>query len=316
MASALMESCPDVVHQHGLWIYPSLAGRQWKRKTGKVHIITPQGMLEPWVMKHHQWRKKVIWHIFEESNLQETDCINVNSDTELKHLRDLGLKTPVCIVPNGVDIPANRRSATPPPWADTWPVDVKVLLYLGRLHSKKGVKELVRAWEQARSESSGQQWRLAIIGWDQVGYGEELNQLISEKGLAEQVRWFGPAFGEIKEAALRSADAFVLPSFSEGLPMAVLEAWAYGLPVIMTRECNLEVGFTVGAAIEVRPEIESIAQGITRLWTLPESDLEFMGKCGFALVEERYTWPKVAADLMSVYKWFLGQGDRPDFLFE
>jgi len=146
----------------------------------------------------------------------------------------------------------------------------------------------------------------------------------------------GPAFGETKEALLRSVDAFILPSLSEGLPMSVLEAWAYGLPVLMTEECNLPEGFAAGAAIgiggtgradqrtkgpEVRDQFSEpkgqtvgIATGMRRIMEMTVEERVAMGARGRALVEERFTWPKVAAQMKAVYEWVLGKGPRPDVI--
>jgi poly(glycerol-phosphate) alpha-glucosyltransferase len=115
-----------------------------------------------------------------------------------------------------------------------------------------------------------------------------------------------------KDAALRAAKAFILPSFSEGLPMAVLEAWAYGLPVIMTRECNIPDGFEAGAALDVRADVESITEGLKSFVALSGGARERMGRNGLELVKSRYSWPKIAARMIDVYKWVLGQSDKPD----
>ncbi len=310
LAPRLDACAADVVHQHGLWIHPSLVGHRWKRRGGRVHVITPQGMLEPWVMRHHRGRKQVAWAWFERDHLRGADCINVNSLAELRHLRELGIGTPACVVANGVDLPGPAPATEPPPWRDTWPDGAPVLLYLGRLHEKKGVAELVEGWARARADGPGE-WRLAILGWDQEGYGERLNRSIARLGLEREVRWFGPAFGAGKSAALHAAQAFALPSFSEGLPMAVLEAWAHRLPVLMTSACNLECGFEAQAALEVQPEPGSIADGLRRLWALAPAGRAAMGGRGRVLVESRFTWPRIAAELRSVYAWCLGQGSRP-----
>jgi len=121
----------------------------------------------------------------------------------------------------------------------------------------------------------------------------------------------GPCFGPEKDALLRRADAFILPSLSEGLPMAVLEAWAYAKPVLMTPECNLPEGFAAGAAIRIDPNAGAIARGLRDLFSAPGSALRAMGWAGRALVEERFTWPKIAQDMKAVYGWVLGQGPRP-----
>jgi glycosyltransferase involved in cell wall biosynthesis len=121
----------------------------------------------------------------------------------------------------------------------------------------------------------------------------------------------GPAFGDTKDALLRRADAFILPSFSEGLPMSVLEAWSYRLPVLMTVHCNIPEGFAADAAIRIGTDPESIAEGMRLLFQSPTSDLRSLGSNGRSLVERQFTWPQVAAQMKEVYEWVLGGGPRP-----
>jgi poly(glycerol-phosphate) alpha-glucosyltransferase len=125
------------------------------------------------------------------------------------------------------------------------------------------------------------------------------------------VVFLGPAFGETKDALLRSADAFILPSFSEGLPMAVLEAWAYRLPVLMTDHCNLPEGFKAGAAVRIGTEVDSITDGLHQIISATYPQRHLMGDCGRALVERQFTWPQVAAQMKEVYDWVLGGGAKP-----
>jgi poly(glycerol-phosphate) alpha-glucosyltransferase len=128
------------------------------------------------------------------------------------------------------------------------------------------------------------------------------------------VYFIGSQFGESKAACFQSADAFILPSFSEGLPMTVLEAWAYGLLVLMTRQCNLPYGFEAGAALRIEPEAESIAAELRVLFQLSEVDRKAIGERGLALVKERHQWPAVATQMIAVYEWALGRGPAPGCL--
>jgi glycosyltransferase involved in cell wall biosynthesis len=121
----------------------------------------------------------------------------------------------------------------------------------------------------------------------------------------------GPAFGEQKDQLLRRTSAFILPSFSEGLPMAVLEAWAYGLPVLMTDECNLPEGFLADAAIRIETSVSSIAEGMREILQASARDLRTTGSNGHALVERQFAWPMVAAQMKEVYDWMLGGGAPP-----
>jgi poly(glycerol-phosphate) alpha-glucosyltransferase len=207
----------------------------------------------------------------------------------------------------------------------------KKLLFLGRIHPKKGLSGLLKTWAQIQNSKSGiqnsREWQLVIAGWDQGGHEGELKALCAELGLkvvqrskhvpcsatAQEVEgadvvFYGPAFGGEKEQLLRRADAFVLPSLSEGLPMSVLEAWAYGLPVVMTPECHLPEGFASQAALEIRNGKmgDSKWSGLQQLLDMSDSDRIEMGRRGRRLVEEKFTWPKVAAQMKQLYEEILG----------
>jgi len=126
------------------------------------------------------------------------------------------------------------------------------------------------------------------------------------------VHFVGPQFGRQKAATLRRADAFVLASQSEGLPLTVLEAWAHRLPVLMTEECNVPEGFAAGAALRVGTDPESIAEGLLALGRRSEAERRRMASAGRALVERRFTWPPVARQFLAVYRWMVGEGGRPE----
>jgi poly(glycerol-phosphate) alpha-glucosyltransferase len=126
------------------------------------------------------------------------------------------------------------------------------------------------------------------------------------------VHFIGPMYGQEKEAAFSHADAFVLPSYSEGLPMAVLEAWSYRLPVLMTPECNIPEGFAKDAAVRIRPDPDSVTRGLQQLVAVPVHERTEMGERGRSLVEERFTWPRVAEQMHHVYRWMLGEAGQPD----
>lgn len=188
------------------------------------------------------------------------------------------------------------------------------MLFLGRIHRKKGLANLIEAWSSLEPSSAGirSQWALVLAGWSQNGHEEELKRMVAEKALTRDLIFLGPVFDDKKKACLQNADAFILPSVSEGLPVSVLEAWSYSLPVIMTAECNIPQGFAGGAAVQIRPEVDSIAEGLKSFFSLPTADQRAMGLRGRSLVETRFSWPRIAGEMIDVYKWVLGQGPRPD----
>jgi glycosyltransferase involved in cell wall biosynthesis len=233
-------------------------------------------------------------------------CLRALCPPEVDSFRAYGLKNPVAVVPNGVDLPSLGEL---PPRHPSLPEGRKVLLYLGRIHDKKGLAQLVSAWGQIKNPAK-KDWILAIAGWDQGGHEAELKRQAGELGSAD-VLFLGPQFGADKAACYASCDAFILPSFSEGLPMVVLEAWAYAKPVLMTPACNLPEGFTTGAALQISPTVKGIQFGLHYIFDMPASELEASGAEGRRLVESKFDWRLVAAQMAEVYAWVLGGGAKP-----
>jgi len=241
---------PNVSHAHGLWMYHSWANLRWARRTRRPYVVSPRGMLDPWAVRNSAWKKRLAARLFENAHLAGAASLHALSPAEAQAIRAYDLQNPICVIPNGIDPPAPAVSA--PPWATDPDENARVLLFLGRLHPKKGLSNLIRAMAKVRCASnSGRDWTLVIAGWDQGGHGRALRALATELGVGQAVKFVGPQFDQAKAASLAFADAFVLPSLSEGLPVAVLEAWSYGLPVLMTDACNLPEGFAAGAAIRI-----------------------------------------------------------------
>jgi poly(glycerol-phosphate) alpha-glucosyltransferase len=318
-AGALSTSNADLGYVAGLWRYPALAAQRWSQATGKPLVVAPHGMLEPWAVRHSGMRKKISGWLFQNAQLRRAACLRALSTSEVASFRAYGLKNPVCVVPNGVDLPqlSEGRASRHP----RFPADRKVLLYLGRIHGKKGLARLLSGWAEARS--AGGEWVLAIAGWDQGGHEADLKRQSTELGLAwtnsgggdsqnASIYFLGPQFGREKESCYASCDGFILPSFSEGLPMVVLEAWAHGKPVLMTPACNLPEGFAAGAALRIGPTSNGIAEALHALFGMSPDDLRAMGREGRALAEGKFDWRIVAGQMASVYEWVLSAGAKPN----
>ncbi len=308
----------DLIHVHGLWTYNSILAQRWARRWKRPYLLTAHGMLDAWAVRNSGWKKRIVLALYERQFLRGAACLQVNSMAEYQSVRAFGLTNPVCMIPNGMDLPESSFAGLPAdqgsaPWENE--TKKKVLLYLGRIHPKKGLVNLLKAWaHKNRGEVAGGKpaWILVIVGWDQGGHEAELKELCRSLQIESSVIFAGPKFGEDKAACYRNCDAFILPSFSEGLPMVVLEAWAHGKPVLMTAECNLPEGFISSAALPIEPQEESIAKGLHQLFALSDDERDQMGQKGFALVRDRFTWMKVASDMRSVYEWILGRAAKPE----
>ncbi|XHR26749.1 MAG: glycosyltransferase [Chthoniobacteraceae bacterium] len=323
-SDALFESDADLAYCVGLWKYPSIGALNWTNQTGKPIIVAPHGMLDPWAVRNSRMKKRLAAWLFENTRLRKAGCLRALCSSEENAIRAYGLGNPVCTVPNGIDLPTIKSKADVGERSELLPPGRKVLLYLGRLHPKKGLSNLLRAWAilHHRKDRAIHDWVLAIAGWDQSGYETELKHLASEL----KIRWedknstisdsgsvcfLGPQFGKAKATTYFYSDAFILPSYSEGLPMAILEAWSYGKPVLMTQACNLPEGFHTQAALPIDINADQIATGLRQLFDMTRDEREGMGARGRKLVSEQFSWPKVAGQMHEVYQWLLGGGAKP-----
>ncbi len=305
---------PDLVHTHGIWTYLSVVATRWSKSrdglTRRPYIVSTHGMLDPWALHNSRWKKIVVGFAFERRHLENAGCIHAINRAEAAAIRAFGLKNPVCVIPNGVQVPASNAANRTPPWTPLIVGDRKVLLYLGRLHPKKGLSILLRGWKEAFKHEKD--WILVIAGWDQGGHRWELEQLTRELKISDSVHFTGPLFGEARDTAYQNADAFILPSLSEGQPLVVLEAWSYARPVIMTKECNLPEGFEKRAAIRMSATVEGAAEALGKLFVLEKSALEEMGRRGRDLVIDNFSWSQIASQMFAVYKWLLGRSTPPN----
>lgn len=297
----------NVVHSHGLWRHTSRIVAQWAANTRRPYVVSPHGMLDAWALKGSRWKKKIAARLYENRHLRGATCLHALCDAEAETIRGLGFTNPICVIPNGISIPALGDSGAAP-WADIIPPDRRIMLFLGRLHPKKNLHSLIEAWP---SLADAADWHLVIAGWDQGNHEHALRALVAKRYLGHRIHFLGPLFGRQKDVALRCAHAFVLPSLSEGLPIAILEAWAYGKPVLQTAACNLPEGFRHNAAIEISPGVKCLSNELRSVLQLPAETLAEIGRNGRLLAERNFSWAGIAAQTLEVYAWLLDGGRRP-----
>ena len=313
LTRALREAELSLVHSHGLWMYPSMAALRWSAGRRPV-VISPRGMLDPWAISNSRWKKRIASVLYEDAHLRGAACLHALSEGELRAFRLQGLENPVALIPNGVDLAKTNDNLRLPQWSERLPGGCRKLLFLGRIHPKKGLGVLLQAFSMVSRRGNDGEWRLVVAGWDQGGHEAELVRQAESLGIHQFVHFVGPQFGDDKVATLATADAFILPSLSEGLPVAVLEAWAYGIPVLMTDECNLPDGFTSQSAIRIVPSAKDIAGALEALMSMPSEELKAIGRNGQNLVAEKYNWSMVSNKMHRLYEWIVSGGSPPEFV--
>ncbi|MGE3316417.1 MAG: glycosyltransferase [Planctomycetaceae bacterium] len=303
----------DVVHNHSIWMLPNSYSSRIALSTKKPVVITAHGTLEEWAIRHSGWKKRIAGKLFQNHDLHSADCIHVNSEAEIDGVRAYGLKSPVAIIPNGIHLPDFDPLPSAEEFHAAYPATRgrKILLFMARLHVKKGLEHLMQAWSRMHAEFPD--WHLVVAGPD-CGLEQRAREIATEVGLENSVTFTGNLNGLIRLSALAAADVFALPSFSEGFSMAVLEALACRIPALITPGCNFREATKAGAAVEVSPDVLGTESGLRQLLRISDSERTEMGRRGRELVEKHYTWDRVAEQTLELYQWLARSGPTPSFV--
>jgi len=309
MFPTLCHSNPDIVHLHGLWKYPSVITSRWSHKTHRPYIVSPQGMLEPWALQRSRNKKKLAMLLFQRACLRNAACIHATAAMEVQSIRAAGFKNPVALIPNGVDLPpeeinGNREQSA----ALRAKSGTRTVLFLSRIHPKKGLLNLIEAWRQLAPPG----WRLVIVGPDEIGHLSQVQHAVQKAGLEKCVEFPGEAWGDARWQFYRDADLFVLPTFSENFGIVIVEALACGVPVITTKGAPWEdlTLHKCGWWIEVG--VNPLIQALNEAILLSNAQRQEMGQRGFSLVTAKYLWPGISQSMRSVYEWMQTGGAKPE----
>lgn len=300
----------DIVHNHSVWMLPNSYSSRAAESHGKPVVITAHGTLEPWAVRNSGWKKKLVAAWFQNRDLHRASCIIVNNVTEIAGIREYGLRNPVAVIPNGVHLPDLDRPVSSEVFFERFPHTrgKRIALFMARVHEKKGLGHLLPAF--GRIAAKHPDWHLVIAGPD-CGDLDRATRIVDEFRLKDRVTFTGALQGDLKAAARSSAEIFLQPSFSEGFSMAIIEALACRLPVLLTPGCNFPEAVQAGAALSVEPHIEACETGLSELLSKSNSELRAMGLLGRSLVESRYQWDTVAQETLGLYRWLIHGGPSP-----
>ena len=290
----------DVVHLHGVWDVPIVRAAAWCRGRGVPYIIRPAGMLDIWSLKRSKWKKRVAMALVHRRMIRGAAAIHALNAHERDTIAALGLGPPIEVIPNGVfleeiDVPADVAAFRA---SIEGLGDRPYALFLSRLHFKKGLDLLAEAWKIVAPQFP--EHRLVVAGPREDDAIDDFRRRIAGANLQGTVIEAGAVYAARKAAAYRGSACFVLPSRQEGFSVAITEALALGTPVVVSRDCHFPEVSEVGAGIETSLEPPDIAAALSRMLG-DDAFRASAGAAGAALVRDRFTWPRIAAQTIALY---------------
>ncbi len=294
-----------VLHTHGLWLAPNVYPAWLRKRNANVRLVhSPRGMLGKEALRISSWKKMPIWWLAQRQALASADAIHATAQSEADEIRAAGLDNPIAVIPNGIDLPDPALLVSISKFAQ---MD-KTILSLGRIHPKKGLDRLIRAWRLVQDEFP--HWSLRIVGPAEGGHDRDLREL-AKSIEARHVAIEPPVFGEAKWSLIAGASLFVLATHNENFGLSVAEALACEVPVICTQ------GAPWGGLVKERcgwwvdQSVPAIAEAIRAAASLSDAERRTMGARGREWMKRDYGWDRVGYDMSQVYRWLKQGGDMP-----
>jgi glycosyltransferase involved in cell wall biosynthesis len=279
-----------VIHVNGLWT-PFLHKMTRLAISESVPILlTTHGMLDPWALSHKYLKKKIAWYAYQKNDISSVDIIHTTSLVESNNVRDIGIKIPLVMIPNAVNMHSKNRIFN---YRET-----KVVLFLSRIHPVKGLLDLINAWNSIDTKG----WRLIIAGEGEKKYTQLIKNKVNAYHLESEISFIGHVSRKEKELLYLEADLFILPTHSENFGLAIAEAMSYGLPVITTKSAPWSIIEKDNCGWWVDVGVESLSKALTQSFNIPITDLQRKGENARKVIANNYTWPVVISKIVNVYK--------------
>ena len=289
----------DVIHNHSLWMMPNVYPGKVCRSSNCRLMVSPRGTLSSWALRFHALRKRVFWRLVQGPAVRSAACFHATAENEYQDIRRIGFTQPICILPNGIDVPPLSKV----------PVDgCRQLLFLGRIHPVKGVNTLLRAWSAVQHRF--RDWELHVAGPDDSGHLAEVRSLAANLKL-DRLVFQGPLYGPDKLNAYRSAELFVLPTHSENFGMTISEALAAGTPAIVTFGAPWSRLPGEGAGWWIDIGVDPLVACLEEALASSPSELAEMGMAGRRWMAREYAWRKIVGQYAMTYQWLLEGGNMP-----
>lgn len=283
---------PNIFHVNGCWSPGCVLTQKWAQQAGYKVVLTPHGMLEPWIMKRHYWTRKLpaLW-LYQKRAVAKADCLHATAESEKENLLKLGYNRNIEVIANGIEVDS---IAIKPSWKRN-----RQILFLSRIHVKKGIEFLLEAVAMLKERLQG--YTVYIAGEGDAAYIDQLKTKAQSSGIGQLVKFCGGVYGDEKWRLFRQADVFVLPTYSENFGIVVAEALASGTPVVTTQGTPWEELQTYRCGWWTEIGTQPLVDALNGFLSLDEQELEAMGENGRRLVEEKYSVKNMAEAMVRLY---------------
>lgn len=305
--NSLIKNKVEIFHGHGIWQYTVHKMAVFSRKNNIPYIITPRGMLEPWSLTQKKYRKKIAMLLYQKKDLEKATVIHVTAKSEKIQIRNLGFKNPIAVIPNGVNL--DKFPSSYP----TKSISPKKILFLSRLHKKKGIENLIEAWKLIDIKIK-ESWLIEIVGNGEEKYIISLKESIIKENLNEQIVIRDPVYGIEKINLFREANLFVLPTYSENFGVVIAEALASFTPVITTKGTPWEDLETYKCGWWIEIGTTALRKTLEEALLKDSDELKVMSLNGRKLIENKYSMDSVSRDMIHLYDWMQNKENKPNFV--
>ena len=307
IAEFLKEENFQLIQIQSMWDLPYHKVMVEARKQGIPYVITPRGMLEPWSLSQKRWKKKLAWWIYQRNDVQKSACVFTTAKMEAEHVSNLGITTFKSVIPNGIEIDGY-------PCKTSIDMVKKQVLFLSRVHVKKGIELLFEAWKRIHPDFID--WQLLIVGNGETDYIKALELKIDSLEMRDCVTIHPPVFGDAKTQLYHESALFCLPSYSENFGMVIAEAMSCGTPVITTTNCPWEILNETKTGWCIDLSVDNLEHALREALSMNESDLYDKGRKASRLIRENFDYRSVTRNTLRLYEWLLNSGEKPEFIYD
>lgn len=309
-----LRSKGEIIHLHSIWTYPGYCSWKVHKQEGNPLVCSLRSNLYKASLERSSKKKSLAMRLFARDMLKNANCLHATEEGEIDAVRRLGIRSPVALIPNGIDL--NLFKGMPIRTEAKKAIDLKdekrYALFLSRIHPRKGLDKLINAFIKIADENN--EWNLLIVGPEQdEDYAKRQKEKVRNAGLEDRVIFKGQLLGTDKLYAYASSELFVLPTQFENFGLVIGEALAAGKPVLTTVNTPWSQIEEKNCGWRINPDSNDLIQAIQSAFSLSTETLDCMGNQGKDIVRQ-YSWDEQAEKMIQVYRWIKGFDACPDFV--